>query len=74
MLPKQLLLLLLAQAQLLVVAVGVDGGVEFAYEGFVTAGLALDGIASVTPDGLLLLTNHGRRWVYAPVFHGIPKI
>ncbi|XP_020193994.2 L-type lectin-domain containing receptor kinase SIT2-like [Aegilops tauschii subsp. strangulata] len=46
-----LLLLLLAQ---LLVAVA---GVEFAYEGFPAAGLALDGIASVTPDGLLLLTN-----------------
>ncbi|VAH15921.1 unnamed protein product [Triticum turgidum subsp. durum] len=50
MLPRKLLLLLL-------VAVGVEAGVEFAYEGFPAAGLSLDGIASVTPDGLLLLTN-----------------
>ncbi|XP_051228366.1 L-type lectin-domain containing receptor kinase SIT2-like [Lolium perenne] len=71
MLPKQLLLLLLAQAQLLVVAVGVDGGVEFAYEGFVTAGLALDGIASVTPDGLLLLTNDTNLNI-AHAFHPDP--
>jgi hypothetical protein len=70
MVPKQLLLLLLAQAQVLV-AVGVDGGVEFAYEGFVTAGLALDGIASVTPDGLLLLTNDTNLNI-AHAFHPDP--
>ncbi|XP_062205570.1 L-type lectin-domain containing receptor kinase SIT2-like [Phragmites australis] len=48
---------------LLVVAVGVGAGVEaagaveFAYDGFGGADLALDGMATVTPAGLLLLTN-----------------
>ncbi|RCV42739.1 hypothetical protein SETIT_9G240000v2 [Setaria italica] len=42
-----------------VVVVVVEGGaaVEFAYEGFRGAGLLLDGMATVTPAGLLLLTN-----------------
>ncbi|KAI5016213.1 L-type lectin-domain containing receptor kinase SIT2-like [Hordeum vulgare subsp. vulgare] len=64
MLPRKLLLLLL-------VAVGVEAGVEFAYEGFPGAGLALDGIASVTPDGLLLLTNDTDLNV-AHAFHPAP--
>ncbi|KAM0852103.1 hypothetical protein ACQ4PT_051975 [Festuca glaucescens] len=51
--------------------VGVDGGVEFAYEGFATAGLALDGIVSVTPDGLLLLTNDTNENI-AHAFHPDP--
>ncbi|KAG8091720.1 hypothetical protein GUJ93_ZPchr0012g19802 [Zizania palustris] len=42
-------------AVVLVVAGG--GGVEFVYDGFAGAGLALDGMANVTPEGLLLLTN-----------------
>jgi hypothetical protein len=70
MLPKKLILLLLVQAQLLV-AMGVDGAVEFAYEGFATAGLALGGIASVTPDGLLLLTNDTNLNI-AHAFHPDP--
>ncbi|KAM0891304.1 hypothetical protein ACQ4PT_026517 [Festuca glaucescens] len=65
MLPKKLLL-----AQLLV-AVVVEGGVEFAYEGFAAAGLALDGTASVTPDGLLLLTNDTNLNI-AHAFHSDP--
>ncbi|CAL4942070.1 unnamed protein product [Urochloa decumbens] len=43
------------------VVVGVPivsaGGAEFAYDGFGGAGLALDGMATVTPAGLLELTN-----------------
>ncbi|XP_051199447.1 L-type lectin-domain containing receptor kinase SIT2-like [Lolium perenne] len=65
MLPKELLL-----AQLLV-AVVVEGGVEFAYEGFAAAGLALGGTASVTPDGLLLLTNDTNLNI-AHAFHPDP--
>ncbi|KAK1696493.1 hypothetical protein QYE76_013190 [Lolium multiflorum] len=65
MLPKKLLL-----AQLLV-AVVVEGGVEFAYEGFAAAGLALGGTASVTPDGLLLLTNDTNLNI-AHAFHPDP--
>lgn len=49
---------------LLAAAVGVEaagggggGGVEFVYDGFGGAALALDGMATVTPGGLLLLTN-----------------
>ncbi|KQJ96881.1 hypothetical protein BRADI_3g27590v3 [Brachypodium distachyon] len=55
MLPKKLLLLLQLLAQLL-----VAGGVDFAYEGFAGGGtrqLSLDGMATIMPDGLLLLTN-----------------
>ncbi|RLN38560.1 hypothetical protein C2845_PM01G41420 [Panicum miliaceum] len=42
------------------VAAAVDprgGAAEFAYDGFRGAGLSLDGMAAVTPAGLLLLTN-----------------
>ncbi|KAL6640986.1 hypothetical protein ACP70R_019167 [Stipagrostis hirtigluma subsp. patula] len=54
---KRLLLLVVA-----VVAVEAGGAVEFAYNGFGGgggggAGLTLDGMATVTPAGLLLLTN-----------------
>uniref|UniRef100_A0A0D3HE41 non-specific serine/threonine protein kinase n=1 Tax=Oryza barthii TaxID=65489 RepID=A0A0D3HE41_9ORYZ len=48
-----LVVLLLAAA----VGGGGGGGVEFVYDGFGGAALALDGMATVTPGGLLLLTN-----------------
>uniref|UniRef100_A0A0D9XK33 non-specific serine/threonine protein kinase n=1 Tax=Leersia perrieri TaxID=77586 RepID=A0A0D9XK33_9ORYZ len=43
-------------ALLLAVATGA-GGVEFVYDGFAGAALSLDGMATITPAGLLLLTN-----------------
>ncbi|WVZ59117.1 hypothetical protein U9M48_009312 [Paspalum notatum var. saurae] len=49
---RSLLLLLVV-----VVHAAGAGDVEFAYNGFGGAGLSLDGMATVTPDGLLLLTN-----------------
>nr|CAB3499540.1 unnamed protein product [Digitaria exilis] len=53
-------LLPLMAAVVLVAAVKAGAGgaaVEFAYDGFAGAGLSLDGMATVTPAGLLLLTN-----------------
>jgi serine/threonine protein kinase len=43
----------------MIVGMGVEacGAVEFAYHGFGGAGLQLDGMATVTPAGLLQLTN-----------------
>jgi hypothetical protein len=51
---KRFLLLLLVAA---VAVVEADCVVEFAYNGFGGARLSLDGMATVTPAGLLLLTN-----------------
>ncbi|KAL6842403.1 hypothetical protein ACP4OV_027830 [Aristida adscensionis] len=49
---------LLVVAVVTMVVVDAAGAVEFAYDGFGGGGgLALDGMASVTPAGLLLLTN-----------------
>ncbi|KAF8722938.1 hypothetical protein HU200_022077 [Digitaria exilis] len=51
---------LMAVVVVLVAAVKASAGgaaVEFAYDGFAGAGLSLDGMATVTPAGLLLLTN-----------------
>ncbi|RLN16761.1 hypothetical protein C2845_PM02G14000 [Panicum miliaceum] len=49
------------QLRVVVVVVGMGivaaGAAEFAYDGFGGAGLALDGMATVTPAGLLQLTN-----------------
>ncbi|KAJ1295431.1 hypothetical protein BS78_01G223500 [Paspalum vaginatum] len=50
-------LLLLVVLVVVVEAAAGGGAVEFAYNGFGTAGLSLDGMATVTPAGLLLLTN-----------------
>ena len=36
---------------------GGDGRRQFAYNGFAGAELSLDGVATVTPNGLLMLTN-----------------
>ena len=48
----------------LLLLLSLDGGVavaaedgQFAYQGFATANLTLDGVAAVTPNGLLLLTD-----------------
>ena len=48
----------------LLLLLSLDGGValaaedgRFAYQGFATANLTLDGVAAVTPNGLLLLTD-----------------
>jgi len=48
---------LLMAVAAVVVAAGGGGAAEFAYDGFRGAGLSLDGMAAVTPAGLLLLTN-----------------
>ncbi|CAN6299269.1 unnamed protein product [Urochloa humidicola] len=50
------LLLMVAAAAVVVVEAG-DATVKFAYDGFGGAALSLDGMAAVTPAGLLLLTN-----------------
>uniref|UniRef100_A0A0E0EYA9 non-specific serine/threonine protein kinase n=1 Tax=Oryza meridionalis TaxID=40149 RepID=A0A0E0EYA9_9ORYZ len=52
-----LVVLLLAAAVEAAGGGGGGGGVEFVYDGFGGAALALDGMATVTPGGLLLLTN-----------------
>ncbi|CAL4942067.1 unnamed protein product [Urochloa decumbens] len=51
------LLMVAAAAAVVVVEAGDDATVEFAYDGFGGAALSLDGMAAVTPAGLLLLTN-----------------
>ncbi|VAH26938.1 unnamed protein product [Triticum turgidum subsp. durum] len=55
---------LLALGLLLLLSLSLDGEValaaedgEFAYQGFATANLTLDGLATVMPNGLLLLTD-----------------
>ncbi|CAN6288104.1 unnamed protein product [Urochloa humidicola] len=48
---------LLMVAAVLVAVVEAAAAVEFAYDGFGGAALSLDGMAAVTPAGLLLLTN-----------------
>ncbi|XP_037481285.1 L-type lectin-domain containing receptor kinase SIT2-like [Triticum dicoccoides] len=53
MLALGLLLLLSIHAEM---ALAAEDG-QFAYQGFATANLTLDGLAGVTPNGLLLLTN-----------------
>ncbi|CAL5062001.1 unnamed protein product [Urochloa decumbens] len=64
------LLLLLAPAYLGAAANGVDGG-RFVYNGFAGANLTLDGAASVTPNGLLMLTN-GSLQMKGHAFHPSP--
>ncbi|PAN05532.1 hypothetical protein PAHAL_1G236600 [Panicum hallii] len=52
------LLLLVAAGPCCLAASGGGGdGRQFAYNGFAGAELALDGVATVTPNGLLMLTN-----------------
>uniref|UniRef100_A0ACD5V2G0 Uncharacterized protein n=1 Tax=Avena sativa TaxID=4498 RepID=A0ACD5V2G0_AVESA len=53
--PVLLLLFLLSLAGALVSS--ADDGHQFAYQGFAAANLTLDGLATVMPDGLLVLTN-----------------
>ncbi|GJN20732.1 hypothetical protein PR202_gb08145 [Eleusine coracana subsp. coracana] len=53
----KILLQLMLVVAVAVLAVEVAGAVEFTYNGFGGARLSLDGIATVTPSGLLLLTN-----------------
>ncbi|PAN47147.1 hypothetical protein PAHAL_9G237000 [Panicum hallii] len=50
-------LLTMAVAVAAAVVEAGGGAAEFAYDGFRGAGLSLDGMAAVTPAGLLLLTN-----------------
>jgi serine/threonine protein kinase len=50
-------LLMVVVVVVFVVDKAAGAAVEFAYEGFRGAGLSLDGMATVTPAGLLLLTN-----------------
>nr|CAB3494298.1 unnamed protein product [Digitaria exilis] len=53
-----LLLLLVIHVVVVSSATGADDdGQQFVYQGFATANLSLDGLAVVTPDGLLALTN-----------------
>ncbi|XP_020190017.1 L-type lectin-domain containing receptor kinase SIT2 [Aegilops tauschii subsp. strangulata] len=52
-----LLLLLVAADRGLAATVGSDDGWQFAYNGFAGTNLTLDGVAKVTPNGLLMLTN-----------------
>jgi len=47
-----------------------DGG-QFAYQGFASANLTLDGLAAVTPGGLLALTNATLQ-AKAHAFHPFP--
>ncbi|CAN6199555.1 unnamed protein product [Urochloa humidicola] len=66
------LLLLLAPAGRADVAAGGDGdGGQFAYNGFKGANVTLDGAASVTPNGLLMLTN-GTIQMKGHAFHPSP--
>ncbi|TKW39251.1 hypothetical protein SEVIR_1G166800v4 [Setaria viridis] len=51
------LLHLVTALLLLTAAGGDDDGRRFAYNGFSGANLTLDGVAAVTPNGLLMLTN-----------------
>ncbi|OEL22731.1 L-type lectin-domain containing receptor kinase IV.2 [Dichanthelium oligosanthes] len=64
--PSVVLLLLLHLA-----ASGDDGGSQFVYHGFAAANLTLDGLAAVTPGGLLELTN-GKRQAKGHAFHPAP--
>ncbi|KAF7014392.1 hypothetical protein CFC21_060652 [Triticum aestivum] len=52
-----LLLLLVAADRGLAATVGSDDSWQFAYNGFAGTNLTLDGVAKVTPNGLLMLTN-----------------
>ncbi|GJM84659.1 hypothetical protein PR202_ga00350 [Eleusine coracana subsp. coracana] len=53
----KILLQLMLVVAVAVLAVEATGAVEFTYNGFGGARLSLDGMATVTPSGLLLLTN-----------------
>uniref|UniRef100_A0A0E0LGX6 non-specific serine/threonine protein kinase n=1 Tax=Oryza punctata TaxID=4537 RepID=A0A0E0LGX6_ORYPU len=55
----------------LVVAGSDDGGGRFVYSGFAGANLTLDGTATVTPSGLLELTN-GTLQLKGHAFHPTP--
>ncbi|XP_031096476.1 L-type lectin-domain containing receptor kinase IV.2-like [Ipomoea triloba] len=53
-------------------AAGASGDLEFTFNGFRSANLSLDGIAEITPDGLLRLTNEtmlqkGRAFYPMPI-------
>uniref|UniRef100_A0A0D9X0P4 non-specific serine/threonine protein kinase n=1 Tax=Leersia perrieri TaxID=77586 RepID=A0A0D9X0P4_9ORYZ len=64
------LLLLLTAADRCAAATGGDG-VQFAYDGFSAANLTLDGAATVTASGLLMLTN-GSIQMKGHAFHPSP--
>ncbi|XP_015645090.2 L-type lectin-domain containing receptor kinase IV.3 [Oryza sativa Japonica Group] len=66
-----LLLLLLAAADRCAAATGGSGGLQFAYDGFSGANLTLDGAATVTASGLLMLTN-GSIQMKGHAFHPSP--
>jgi len=65
-----LLLLLVAAGRCADAAAGGDGG-RFVYNGFKGANLTLDGVAAVTPNGLLMLTN-GSIQLKGHAFHPSP--
>ncbi|KAL6856005.1 hypothetical protein ACP4OV_018807 [Aristida adscensionis] len=64
------LLLLLAPAGRGAAAAGAEAG-QFVYNGFAAANLTLDGQATVTPNGLLMLTN-GTLQTKGHAFHPSP--
>lgn len=74
--PHLVLLLFLGLGGLLPAASAADE--QFVFDGFKGANLSLDGMATVTPDGLLMLTNgtsqlKGHAFYPAPLrFHGAP--
>ena len=65
-----LILLLLSRDSVGQVASSLDDG-QFAYQGFAGANLTLDGLAAVTPSGLLALTNFTQQ-TKAHAFHPAP--
>ena len=65
-----LLLLLVPAGRCADAASGGDGG-RFVYNGFKGANLTLDGVAAVTPNGLLMLTN-GSIQLKGHAFHPSP--
>ncbi|RCV34684.1 hypothetical protein SEVIR_7G188100v4 [Setaria viridis] len=75
--PLLVLLLFLGLGGLLPAATAADE--QFVFDGFKGANLTLDGMATVTPDGLLLLTNatkqlKGHAFYPAPLrFHRTPN-
>jgi hypothetical protein len=66
-----LLLVLVAADRYLVATGGVDDGRQFTYNSFVGVNLTLDGGTTVTPNGLLMLTN-GSLQMKGQAFHPSP--